>query len=105
MPQLRAAPASQPRSRTGWRSFAAALATLALSAASHGEAPGKPVLRVGTSGDYAPFSSTGEGSSPAGFDIAVARAYAQERGLGLEFVRFRWPTSSAISKQAVSTSQ
>ena len=91
MPQLRAAPASQPRSRTGWRSFAAALATLALSAASHGEAPGKPVLRVGTSGDYAPFSSTGEGSSPAGFDIAVARAYAQERGLGLEFVRFRWP--------------
>lgn len=91
MPQLRAAPASQPRSRTGWRSFAAALATLALSAASHGEAPGKPVLRVGTSGDYAPFSSTGKGGSPSGFDIAVARAYAQERGLGLEFVRFRWP--------------
>jgi len=91
MPQLRAAPASQPRSRTGWRSLAAALATLALAATSRGEAPGKPVLRVGTSGDYAPFSSTGEGGSPFGFDIAVARAYAQERGLGLELVRFRWP--------------
>ena len=52
---------------------------------------GKLVLRVGTSGDYAPFSSAGEGRSPSGFDIAVARAYAQERGLGLEFVSFRWP--------------
>ena len=48
------------------------------------------MLRVGTSGDYAPFSS-GDGGSRAGFDIAVARAYAEERGLGLEFVRFRWP--------------
>jgi cyclohexadienyl dehydratase len=63
---------------------------LALAAASHGEAPPRPLLRIGTSGDYAPFSSSA-GGKPSGFDIAVARAYAQERGLGLEFVRFRWP--------------
>jgi len=51
------------------------------------------VLRVGTSGDYAPFSAKLDGSPPdfEGFDIAVARAYAKERGLEIEFVRFRWP--------------
>jgi len=51
------------------------------------------VLRVGTSGDYAPFS-TASGEDPvvySGFDIAVARAYAADRGLELRFVRFLWP--------------
>ncbi len=52
-------------------------------------------LRVGTSGDYAPFSSrNGEGGDPPtwkGFDVDLARAYAEERGLSLELVRFRWP--------------
>jgi cyclohexadienyl dehydratase len=54
-------------------------------------------LRVGTSGDYAPFSVAAE-DEPGnfeGFDIAVARAYAQERGLAIEFVRFRWPQLSS----------
>ena len=50
-------------------------------------------LRVGTSGDYAPFSVKLDGNPPdfEGFDIAVARAYAKARGLEIEFVRFRWP--------------
>jgi cyclohexadienyl dehydratase len=52
---------------------------------------GAPRLRVGTSGDYAPFSTTGADGAPAGFDVAVARAYAADRGLELELVRFRWP--------------
>jgi cyclohexadienyl dehydratase len=56
--------------------------------ASGGEAP--PGLRVGTSGDYAPFSQAGP-FGYAGFDIDVARAYAQDRGLALEFVPFAWP--------------
>lgn len=47
-------------------------------------------LRVGTSGDYPPFSSTAAGA-PAGFDIDVATAYAKNRGLALEFVPFAWP--------------
>jgi ABC-type amino acid transport substrate-binding protein len=43
-------------------------------------------LRVGTSGDYAPFSKGGEG-----FDIDVARRFAAELGRPLELVPFRWP--------------
>jgi len=58
------------------------------------------VVRVGSSGDYAPFSVGGPtpldlpGSTPAsfsGFDVEVARSYARERGLTLRLVRFRWP--------------
>lgn len=59
------------------------------------------VLRVGTSGDYAPFSFSTSPPSPqspspdgadlAGFDIEVARLFTRERGYRLEFVRFRWP--------------
>jgi cyclohexadienyl dehydratase len=58
-------------------------------------------LRVGTSGDYAPFSTaSGPGwgdekesssNSPSGFDPTVASAYAAERGLAIEWVPFRWP--------------
>jgi len=51
------------------------------------------VLRVGTSGDYAPFSLV-TGEDPIvfeGFDVSVARAYAEERGLVLILERFRWP--------------
>jgi cyclohexadienyl dehydratase len=53
-------------------------------------------LRVGTSGDYAPFSTAGPGEGEfTGFDIAVARAFAQDKGLALEFVSFRWPNLTA----------
>lgn len=43
-------------------------------------------LRVGTSGDYPPFSSAG-----AGFDIDVATELAAHLGLEIEWVPFRWP--------------
>lgn len=49
-------------------------------------------LRVGTSGDYSPFSVETD-TDPVeleGFDVALARAYAEEHGLVLELVRFRW---------------
>jgi cyclohexadienyl dehydratase len=50
------------------------------------------ILRVATSGDYAPFSSWPErASEPVGFSVAVAQAYARERGVVLEWVRFQWP--------------
>jgi len=51
----------------------------------------RPVLRVGTSLDYPPFS---EGRGPAdaeGFDVALLRAFARDRGAELRWVRFRWP--------------
>jgi len=51
------------------------------------------ILRVGTSGDYPPFSLRVDPkhSDFEGFDIALARAYAKERGLEVTFVPFRWP--------------
>lgn len=56
--------------------------------------PAEPtrLLRVGTSGDYAPFSFAASGAPQGldGFDLAVARAYAAARGLDLVLVRFRW---------------
>lgn len=55
------------------------------------QAAGDPEpLRVGTSGDYPPFSAADAGQL-RGFDIDVARAYAEERGRSLEFVFFAWP--------------
>lgn len=49
-----------------------------------------PVLRVGTSGDYPPFSLARNGQSD-GFDLEVARRFARDSGQRLEIVRFRWP--------------
>jgi len=52
----------------------------------------RPKLRVGTSGDYAPFSTRDAAGAVRGFDAEVAAALAQDLGLELEWVRFRWPT-------------
>jgi len=54
-------------------------------------AAGAESLRVGTSGDYPPFSSRGEDGSFAGLSVELARRYCQDRGLELEFVAFEWP--------------
>jgi cyclohexadienyl dehydratase len=60
---------------------------LAIGLALAGRLQADPgVLRVGTSGDYAPFSLGG-----AGFDVDVAAALAKDLGLRVEWVRFRWP--------------
>ena len=54
-------------------------------------------LRVGTSGDYPPFSlAVVAAEGPAtpryeGLDPDLARAYAKDRNMTVEFVRFRWP--------------
>ncbi|QRK12267.1 transporter substrate-binding domain-containing protein [Archangium violaceum] len=48
------------------------------------------VLRVGTSGDYPPFSTLREGQA-SGFDAELMESYASDRGYRLEWVRFRWP--------------
>jgi cyclohexadienyl dehydratase len=52
----------------------------------------KPVLRIGTSGDYAPFSLAIEGEAIVfeGFDLAVARAFADAHGYQLVPRRFKW---------------
>jgi chorismate mutase-like protein len=77
---------TRTRTRTGRRTgigvLACAIAVLALPV----RAQELPVLRVGTSGDYAPFSKDG-----VGFDIEVARQLAADLGYRLELVPFRWP--------------
>lgn len=91
MPLPRPAPAPRGALPWGWRTVASALAALLLAGEAPGAEPDPRRLRVGTSGDYAPFSLAEEGGAPSGFDVAVARAYAKERGLEIEFVLFRWP--------------
>ncbi|WP_027348729.1 transporter substrate-binding domain-containing protein [Halotalea alkalilenta] len=48
-------------------------------------------LRVGTTGDYKPFTYRDEGEYQ-GFDIEMAELMAGKMGLKLEFVETSWPT-------------
>lgn len=53
--------------------------------------PSLPVLRVGTSGDYAPFSTRDAAGALSGFDIDLATELARDLGFELRWVPFRWP--------------
>jgi len=64
------------------------------------DAGGEIVLRVGTSGDYPPFSEAVEAgggdldriaASYRGFDIQIAEAFAKDAGFRIEWIRFSWP--------------
>lgn len=49
----------------------------------------KEILRVGTSGDYEPFSGLEEGRY-SGFDVELARRFADAHDLELQFIPFKW---------------
>jgi cyclohexadienyl dehydratase len=51
---------------------------------------GRGVLRIGTSGDYAPFSSA-VGKGFAGMDLELGARLAKDFGVKAELVRFAWP--------------
>jgi len=68
----------------------AAGALLPLAAATEGVPALPQVLRIGTSGDYPPFSVERDGTR-VGFDIELAERFAREAGLRIEWVTFRWP--------------
>jgi cyclohexadienyl dehydratase len=78
---------------------ALALVTALMSGTARSAADGE-VLRVGTSGDYPPFSQALDVPSAArtksaayeGFDLDVARAFAAAQNLRLEIIRFAWPS-------------
>jgi len=74
--------------------LAGAVLALLAACAARPEAPPPSretrVLRVGTSGDYPPFSTLRDGQA-SGFDAALMESYASARGYRLEWVRFRWP--------------
>jgi cyclohexadienyl dehydratase len=67
------------------RGVRAALGLVLLLACREAPAPELPLLRIGTSGDYAPFSVDGHG-----FDIEVAGRLARDLGYRVEWVPFRW---------------
>jgi cyclohexadienyl dehydratase len=68
----------------------AAGALLPLAAAAEGVPALPQVLRIGTSGDYPPFSVERDGTR-VGFDIELAERFGREAGLRIEWVTFRWP--------------
>jgi len=70
---------------------ASLLVALVLAAGcSRHRTPTGPPLRVGVTGDYAPFAFTQNGA-PAGFDVEVLGRFARETGRPLEIVYYRWP--------------
>lgn len=56
-------------------------------------------LRVGTSGDYAPFSLEAAAGRFEGLDADLTQRFAADFGVGVEFVRFRWPALTAFLAQ------
>ncbi|MCL4686753.1 transporter substrate-binding domain-containing protein [Myxococcota bacterium] len=70
------------------------------SSAPGPDAPRAAILRVGTSGDYPPFSILADLDSHAlapvrGFDVELAARIARDLALGIEWVPFRWPELAA----------
>ena len=64
---------------------------LAVTAISGAADPSR--LRVATSGDYPPFSIAAPDAASGfrGFEIALIERFAAERGIEIEWLRFRWP--------------
>jgi len=61
-----------------------------LFGAPRATAANRCVLRIGTSGDYPPFSVAADGSYE-GLDVEVVRRLGADLGCELRFVPFRWP--------------
>src|SRR6478735_2656837 len=82
--------ASQPPATRA--SHPAAPQAASASSSMGSTAPSLPRLRVGTSGDYAPFSVRASDGTVRGFDADIAAELARDLGFELEWVSFRWPT-------------
>jgi cyclohexadienyl dehydratase len=67
-------------------SFATRRISVAIFLALSSSAIAAERLRVGTSGDYPPFSV-----GASGFDVDVARLFAANLGMEIDWVRFAWP--------------
>jgi cyclohexadienyl dehydratase len=83
------------RARDRYCGTLALLAVLALQTVALAETA---VLRVGTSGDYAPFSLRAPAGELTGFDVAVAQRFAHDVGREVVFVPFRWPDLVASAR-------
>ncbi|MEO1171447.1 MAG: transporter substrate-binding domain-containing protein [Myxococcota bacterium] len=78
---------------------AAVLVVLAFSVAGCAKSSvgaAEPVLRIGTTGDYLPFTDwPAEADEPTGDDVDRARRFAREEGVRIVWVRTHWPTLMA----------
>lgn len=88
-------PHTRPRTREGGGGSSRRCGLLVSLLACLALASCAPPLRVGTSGDYPPFSVRADDGTWDGFDVAVARAYARDRGKRLVVIPFRWPELEA----------
>lgn len=80
-----------PETRMRWRGWLLC-ALLTLGAAPAVAASGSAgTLRVGVSGDYAPFVAAADTGEFTGLDIEIAKRLAQDLDMTVEFVRFAWP--------------
>jgi cyclohexadienyl dehydratase len=70
--------------------FVALAAWLVAASAAPTETPTPAPLRVGTSGDYPPFSFIDSDGRRSGFDIEVAERLAAYLGRRVEYVPFQW---------------
>jgi cyclohexadienyl dehydratase len=74
--------------------LAGALSPAVLSRAAHADDSeairARGVLRIGTAGDYAPFSWA-QGKGFVGLDIELGKRLAKDFGVRAELVRFTWP--------------
>jgi cyclohexadienyl dehydratase len=93
------------RDRVGRTLFHLAAAALALAGcARRAPDPPKcaaaalPVLRVATSGDYAPFSTERNGL-PSGMDIEIAERLGRDLGMSIEVVHVAWPELAAATQR------
>ncbi len=87
---------------TGWTSLRGIIVVAVVASLLGCRLPGpaRDVLRVGTSGDYAPFSEQVDSAAGyRGFDIDVAEAFARDVGCEIEWVPFRWVTLSRDFEQ------
>lgn len=75
--------------------FAAVPLRIAAQSATLDEVRQRGVLRVGTTGDYAPFSWVLPDGTFEGFDIDAARSFASTLGVSVQFVHTTWPTLMA----------
>ena len=89
---------SKPSRRPFWLAFAA----MTPACAPPPPVPDKPepalAIRVGTSGDYAPFS-TRQDDERRGFDIEIALEMARSLQRPVEWVPFAWPELGARVKE------
>jgi cyclohexadienyl dehydratase len=73
--------------------IAAALAPVAAEASRLDDILARGVLRVGTTGDYRPFTALDKASGAySGFDIDQAQALGAALGVKVEFTATTWPT-------------